>query len=73
MFHILSAVAEIESNLISERTKAGLAAMRERIGDSGAGLGRPARFSGVQRIHRGLFIRGPSRKHTNPWTTSNTD
>lgn len=35
MFHILAAVAEMESNLVSERTKAGLAAMRERNGGSG--------------------------------------
>ena len=50
MFHILSAMAEMESNLVSERTKAGLAAMRERNGDAGAGPGRPARLSEAQRL-----------------------
>lgn len=50
MFHILAAVAEMESNLVSERTKAGLAAMRERNGGSGAGPGRPARLSEAQRL-----------------------
>lgn len=50
MFHILAAVAEMESNLVSERTKAGLAALREKNGGSGAGPGRPSRLSEVQRL-----------------------
>lgn len=50
MFHILAAVAEMESNLISERTKAGLAALQQKNGGSGAGPGRPARLSEVQRL-----------------------
>ena len=49
MFHILAAVAEMESNLISERTKAGLAAMHQRNGSSGAGPGRPGKLSRVQK------------------------
>jgi DNA invertase Pin-like site-specific DNA recombinase len=39
MFHIMGALAEFERSLISERTKAGLAAARAR----GAVLGRPRR------------------------------
>lgn len=50
MFHILAAVAEMESNLVSERTKAGLVDLREKNGGSGAGPGRPARLSEVQRL-----------------------
>lgn len=50
MFHILAAVAEMESNLVSERTKAGLAALREKNGGSGAGPGRPSKLSEVQRL-----------------------
>ncbi len=50
MFHILAAVAEMESNLISERTKAGMAAMRGENGGSGAGPGRPSKLSEVQRL-----------------------
>lgn len=50
MFHVLAAVAEMESNLISERTKAGLAAMRQKNGGSGAGPGRPSKLSEVQRL-----------------------
>ena len=50
MFHILAAVAEMESNLISERTKAGLAAPQRKNGGSGAGPGRPARLSETQRL-----------------------
>lgn len=50
MFHILAAVAEMESNLISERTKAGLATLQGKNGDSGAGPGRPARLSETQRL-----------------------
>lgn len=51
MFHILASVAEMESNLISERTKAGLLAMKERNGGNGAGAGRPARLSSAQQRH----------------------
>lgn len=50
MFHILAAVAEMESNLISERTKAGMAAMREKNGGLGAGPGRPSKLSASQKI-----------------------
>lgn len=48
MFHILAAVAEMESNLVSERTKAGLAAMKQKNGGSGAGQGRPSKLSEAQ-------------------------
>lgn len=51
MFHILASVAEMESNLISERTKAGLKALKERNGGNGAGPGRPARLSSAQQRH----------------------
>lgn len=50
MFHVLAAVAEMESNLVSERTKAGMTAMREKNGGLGAGPGRPARLSEMQRL-----------------------
>lgn len=45
LFHILASVAEVESNLISERTKAGMAAMRARSGVKG---GRPAALTSAQ-------------------------
>ncbi|MEL7197909.1 MAG: recombinase family protein [Pseudomonadota bacterium] len=43
-FQIRNAFAELERSLISERTKAGLEAARQR----GTRLGRPARLSGAQ-------------------------
>ena len=46
LFHVLASVAEMESNLISERTKAGIAAMRVRSGVKG---GRPAALTSAQR------------------------
>lgn len=45
LFHILAPVAEMESNLISERTKAGMEAMRARGGAKG---GRPATLTSAQ-------------------------
>jgi DNA invertase Pin-like site-specific DNA recombinase len=50
LFHTLGAVAELERELIVERTRAGLAAARRR----GARLGRPRRLSEVDvaRVHR---------------------
>lgn len=38
----------MESNLISERTKAGMAAMRAKNGGNGAGAGRPPALSPAQ-------------------------
>lgn len=58
MFHILAAVAEMESNLVSERTKAGLAALREKNGGSGVVLGvrlgclRPSGCSSLRCVRR---------------------
>jgi DNA invertase Pin-like site-specific DNA recombinase len=40
LFHVMGALAEFERSLISERTRAGLAAARRR----GARLGRPRKF-----------------------------
>lgn len=48
LFHILASVAEMESNLISERTKAGMTAMRAKNGGNGAGAGRPSVLSSAQ-------------------------
>lgn len=45
LFHILASVAEMESNLISERTKAGMAAMRAKGGETG---GRPTALTSAQ-------------------------
>ena len=50
MFHILAAVAEMESNLVSERTKAGLAALWEKNGASVAVPGHPTKLSASQKI-----------------------
>ena len=50
MFHILAAAAEMESNLVSERTKVGMAAMGEKNRASGAGPGRPTKLSASQKI-----------------------
>ena len=50
LFHTLAAVAELERELIRERTRSGLAAARRR----GATIGRPRRLSDVDcaRVHR---------------------
>lgn len=64
MFHIIASLAEMESNLISERTRAGLAAMKTRNGGKGgAGPGRPAKLSVAQ---RGQLVR--MRSEVNPQT-----
>lgn len=44
LFHVLGALAEFERSSISERTRAGLAAARER----GAAIGRPAKLTSAQ-------------------------
>jgi Enterobacteriaceae phage serine recombinase len=41
LFHVMGALAEFERSLISERTRAGIAAARER----GAAIGRPAKLT----------------------------
>lgn len=64
MFHIIASLAEMESNLISERTRAGLAAMKAKNGGKkGAGSGRPAKLSAAQ---RGQLVR--MRSEVNPQT-----
>lgn len=68
MFHILAAVAEMESNLVSERTKAGLAALRKKNGGSGAGPGRPARLSEVQRLQLVMMRSQVNPVTGNTWT-----
>jgi DNA invertase Pin-like site-specific DNA recombinase len=44
LFHVMGALAEFERALISERTRAGMLAARER----GAALGRPRRLASAQ-------------------------
>jgi DNA invertase Pin-like site-specific DNA recombinase len=44
MFHLLAALAEFERSLIAERTRAGMAAARQR----GAAIGRPRKLSANQ-------------------------
>lgn len=44
-FHMLAALAEFERGLISERTRAGMAAARQR----GSSIGRPSGMSAAQR------------------------
>lgn len=63
MFHIIASLAEMESNLISERTRAGLAAMKAKNGGNGAGPGRPLKLSVAQ---RGQLVR--MRSEVNPQT-----
>lgn len=69
LFHILASVAEMESNLISERTKAGIAALRAhnvRNGkSSGAGPGRPKKLTPAQEHQIRLM-----RSQINPVTGS---
>lgn len=50
MFHIIASLAEMESNLISERTRVGLAAMKAKNGGSGAGSGWPLKLSVAQQV-----------------------
>ena len=54
-FHVIAAVAELERELIRERTRAGLAAARRR----GARIGRPPCQVDLQRV-RGLHAAGHS-------------
>ncbi|UVE67899.1 recombinase family protein [Burkholderia pyrrocinia] len=44
-FHMLAALAEFERGLISERTRTGMAAARQR----GSSIGRPSGLSAIQR------------------------
>jgi DNA invertase Pin-like site-specific DNA recombinase len=44
LFHVLGALAEFERSLISERTRAGMAAARAR----GSTIGRPAKLTAAQ-------------------------
>lgn len=50
MFHILAAVAEVEPSLISECMKAGIVAMRQKNGGSGAGPGRSCKLFTSKKI-----------------------
>jgi len=52
LFHILGALAEFESSLISERTKAGLQAAKR----SGKRLGRPRRLNETQIINARMLL-----------------
>lgn len=52
MFHVLGAIAEFEAALVSERTKIGLQAARER----GKRLGRPRRLDAHQ-LHQAELLR----------------
>lgn len=53
LFHVMGALAEFERSLISERTRAGIAAARDR----GARIGRPMKFSWVDmRAARNAFL-----------------
>ncbi|WP_321804304.1 recombinase family protein [Burkholderia sp. BCC1988] len=51
-FHMLAALAEFERGLISERTRAGMAAARDR----GSHIGRPKILSDAQRIEAGQLL-----------------
>lgn len=52
IFHVWAALAEFERTLISERTRAGMAAARER----GAGIGRPRKLAHAEVIEAGRRI-----------------
>ncbi|MPV71568.1 recombinase family protein [Burkholderia sp. BE17] len=52
-FHMLAALAEFERGLISERTRAGMAAARDR----GSHIGRPKVLNDVQRIEAGRLLK----------------
>ncbi|MEI9902450.1 MAG: recombinase family protein [Hyphomicrobium sp.] len=55
LFHIMGALAEFERALISERTRAGIAAARER----GVRIGRPAKFDWADvRAAQAAFLSG---------------
>ena len=55
LFHVMGALAEFERSLISERTRAGIAAARDR----GARIGRPTKFSWADiRAARAAFLAG---------------
>lgn len=51
-FHMLAALAEFERGLISERTRAGMAAARDR----GSRIGRPKVLSAAQRAEAGQLL-----------------
>jgi DNA invertase Pin-like site-specific DNA recombinase len=55
LFHVMGALAEFERSLIRERTRAGIAAARDR----GARIGRPTKFSWAD-VHaaRAAFLDG---------------
>jgi len=55
-FHIMGALAEFERALISERTKAGLAAARSR----GAALGRPGKLTPTQVASAATLVKSSS-------------
>lgn len=57
VFHLLGALAEFERSLIAERTRAGLAAARER----GAKLGRKRSLSDAQVLHAKKLVDGGER------------
>ena len=63
MFHMIASLAQMESDLISERTRAGLAALQAKNGGSGAGPGRPQKLSEAQQV---LLVR--MRSEVNPET-----
>lgn len=58
VFHMLGAIAEFEAALVSERTRIGLQAARQR----GAKLGRPHRLSEHQ-IHKAGMLRNSKKLH----------
>lgn len=60
MFHIIASLAEMESNLISERTRAGLAAMKAKNGGNGAGSGWSLKLSVAQRVRAEVLGGGPA-------------
>ena len=51
---ILAAVAERESELISERTKAGLAVKKRQLKETGGRLGNPTPTNSLRKAHRTL-------------------
>ncbi len=60
VFSMVGAIAEFERNVISERTKAGMAAARRR----GRHVGRPAKLAPEQLVYaRRMIVDGESRAH----------